>query len=105
MQEQAGKGILLREPSVVAIADNKQVLAVGEEAKRMTANRVILAIRPMKDIVIADFDVTRNARYFIRKALPKFCLIQGSGLCPSGVTEVEKRAVDGQLSAGAKEAI
>ncbi|HHU48350.1 MAG: rod shape-determining protein [Caldicoprobacterales bacterium] len=106
-----GKGILLREPSVVAIrSDNKQVLAVGEEAKRMIGRTPgnIVAIRPMKDGVIADFDVTQEMlRYFIRKALPKFMPFHPRVVVcvPSGVTEVEKRAVDeATRSAGAKEA-
>ena len=70
-----GKGIVMREPSVVAIrSDTKQVLAVGEEAKRMIGRTPgnIVAIRPMKDGVIADFDVTQEMlRYFIRKALSR----------------------------------
>ena len=106
-----GKGIVIREPSVVAINKNtKQILAVGDAAKSMIGRTPgdIVAIRPMKDGVIADFDVTQNMlKYFIRKAM-------GSGfiskprvvICvPSGVTEVEKRAVeDATLAAGAKEA-
>jgi len=66
-----GKGILLREPSVVAIEkDTKKVLAVGEEAKRMLGRTPgnIIAIRPLKDGVIADFDQTEKMlRYFIQK--------------------------------------
>ena len=106
-----GKGILLREPSVVAIrSDNKQVLAVGEEAKRMIGRTPgnIVAIRPMKDGVIADFDVTQDMlRYFIKKAMPRFMPFHPRVVVcvPSGVTEVEKRAVDeATRSAGAKEA-
>ncbi|MDD4680377.1 MAG: rod shape-determining protein [Clostridia bacterium] len=106
-----GKGIVMREPSVVAIrSDTKQVLAVGEEAKRMIGRTPgnIVAIRPMKDGVIADFDVTQEMlRYFIRKALSRFLPFHPSVVVcvPSGVTEVEKRAVDeATRSAGAKEA-
>ncbi|MGI6538916.1 MAG: rod shape-determining protein [Caldicoprobacterales bacterium] len=106
-----GKGIVMREPSVVAIrSDTKQVLAVGEEAKRMIGRTPgnIIAIRPMKDGVIADFDTTQEMlRYFIKKALPKFMPFHPRVVVcvPSGVTEVEKRAVDeATRSAGAKEA-
>ncbi|MGQ9880533.1 MAG: rod shape-determining protein [Armatimonadota bacterium] len=104
-----GKGILLREPSVVAIEkDTKKVLAVGEEAKRMLGRTPgnIIAIRPLKDGVIADFDQTEKMlRYFIQKvhrrswAAPTVVV----GI-PSGVTEVERRAVmDACKKAGAKE--
>jgi len=106
-----GKGIVLREPSVVAIQnDTKTVLAVGEEAKRMIGRTPgnIVAIRPMKDGVIADFDVTQSMlKYFIRKAYPRRTIIQPRVvICvPSGVTEVEKKAVeDAALQAGAREA-
>jgi rod shape-determining protein MreB len=106
-----GKGIVIREPSVVAIrSDNKEVLAVGEEAKRMIGRTPgnIVAIRPMKDGVIADFDVTQEMlRYFIRKAIPRVMGFHPRVVVcvPSGVTEVEKRAVDeATRSAGAKEA-
>src|SRR5690554_4808365 len=106
-----GKGIVLREPSVVAIrSDTKQVLAVGEEAKRMIGRTPgnIVAIRPMKDGVIADFDVTQEMlRYFIRKATSRLMPFHPRVVVcvPSGVTEVEKRAVDeATRSAGAKEA-
>jgi len=106
-----GKGIVIREPSVVAIrSDTKQVLAVGEEAKRMIGRTPgnIVAIRPMKDGVIADFDVTQEMlKYFIRKAISKFMPFHPRVVVcvPSGVTEVEKRAVDeATRSAGAKEA-
>ncbi|MFZ5592269.1 MAG: rod shape-determining protein, partial [Bacillota bacterium] len=68
-----GKGIVLREPSVVAIQrDNGQIMAVGEEAKQMIGRTPgnIVAIRPMKDGVIADFDTTQSMiKYFINKAL------------------------------------
>ena len=107
-----GKGIVLREPSVVAIkSDNGEVLAVGEEAKRMIGRTPgsIIATRPMKDGVIADFDVTQAMlKYFIRKAMnSKSSMVRPRVVVgvPSGVTEVEKRAViDAAQQAGAREA-
>jgi len=107
-----GKGIVLREPSVVAIQrDNGQVLAVGEEAKQMIGRTPgnIVAIRPMKDGVIADFDVTQSMiRYFINKALRKGSFLIRPRVVvsvPSGVTAVEERAVrEAALQAGAREA-
>lgn len=106
-----GKGIVVNEPSVVAInLETKDVLAVGDEAKNMIGRTPgnIVAIRPMKDGVIADFDTTQSMlRYFINKAYtrsifgPKPRVV----VCvPSGVTEVEKRAViEAAISAGAKD--
>ena len=106
-----GKGIVLREPSVVAIkSDNGEVLAVGEEAKRMIGRTPgsIIATRPMKDGVIADFDVTQAMlKYFIRKAMNTKSFVRPRVVVgvPSGVTEVEKRAViDAAQQAGAREA-
>lgn len=106
-----GKGIVLNEPSVVAIQkDTKTVLSVGEDAKQMIGRTPgnIVAIRPMKDGVIADFDVTQSMlKYFIRKAYSRKTLIQPRVVVcvPSGVTEVEKRAVEeAALQAGAREA-
>lgn len=106
-----GKGIVLREPSVVAIRRGTgQVLAVGEAAKRMIGRTPgdIVAIRPLKDGVIADFDVTQSMlRYFIRKAIPKGFLVRPRVVVgvPSGVTAVEERAVrEAAIQAGAKEA-
>ncbi|HCO19274.1 rod shape-determining protein [Gudongella oleilytica] len=106
-----GKGIIIREPSVVAIDKfSKQVLAVGEEAKKMIGRTPgnIVAIRPLKDGVIADFDVTQEMlKYFIRKATQKKSLFQPRVVVcvPSGVTEVEKRAVEeATIQAGAKDA-
>src|SRR5690554_2319796 len=108
-----GKGIVLCEPSVVAIQrDTGHVLAVGEEAKKMIGRTPgnIVAIRPMKDGVIADFDITQEMlKYFIRKAIPRgfpFRLHPRVVVCvPSGVTEVEKRAVEeATRQAGAREA-
>jgi len=106
-----GKGIVTREPSVVAIQTNtKDVLAVGEEAKKMIGRTPghIIAIRPLKDGVIADFDITQNMlKYFIRKATQKRSIFQPRVVVcvPSGVTEVEKRAVEeATIHAGARDA-
>lgn len=105
-----GKGIVLMEPSVVAIQrDTKAVLAVGNEAKQMIGRTPgnIIAIRPMKDGVIADFDVTQiMLRHFIIKAHRRTIFKPRVLVAvPSGVTEVERRAViDATLQAGAREA-
>lgn len=106
-----GQGIVVREPSVVAIRDDsKEVLAVGEEAKRMIGRTPgnIVAIRPMKDGVIADFDVTQSMlSYFIQKAAAKKGVVSPRiAICvPFGVTEVEKRAIEeAARQAGAKDA-
>lgn len=107
-----GRGIILMEPSVVAIRrDTGEVLAVGEEAKQMIGRTPgnIVAIRPMKDGVIADFDITQTMlRYFISKALGKrspFVRPRVVISIPTGVTPVEERAVrEAALQAGAKEA-
>ena len=105
-----GRGVVCSEPSVVAInRDNKDVLAVGSEAKSMLGRTPanIVAIRPMKDGVIADFEVTEKMlRYFIRKVHHKKSLVRPRiVVCvPSGVTQVEKRAVkDSAIQAGARE--
>ncbi|SKA09836.1 rod shape-determining protein [Selenihalanaerobacter shriftii] len=106
-----GKGVLVSEPSVVAIRkDNKEVLKVGEDAKRMIGRTPgnIIAIRPMKDGVIANFEVTEKMlKYFINKVHKRKRLIRPRIIVciPSGVTEVEKRAViEAALQAGAREA-
>lgn len=105
-----GKGIVIREPSVVAInKSNNGILAVGDAAKEMIGRTPgnIVAIRPMKDGVIADFDITQSMlKYFIKKVInggmfnkPRVVIC-----VPSGVTEVEKRAVEeATYQAGAKE--
>jgi rod shape-determining protein MreB len=108
-----GKGIVLSEPSVVAVrTDNRRknrVLAVGAEAKRMLGRTPgnIVAIRPMKDGVIADFEVTEAMlRHFIRKVHNRRTLIRPRIIIcvPSGITQVEKRAVkESAESAGARE--
>lgn len=107
-----GKGIVIREPSVVAIQkDTGQVLAVGEEAKRMIGRTPgnIVAIRPLRDGVIADFDVTQSMiKYFINKSLRSRSFLVRPRVVvgvPSGVTAVEERAVrEAALQAGAREA-
>lgn len=107
-----GKGVVVREPSVVAIqVKTKEVLAVGDEAKQMIGRTPgnIIAIRPMKDGVIADFDVTQAMlKCFIKKAYPGSTLFVKPRVIvcvPSGVTEVEKRAVEEAAEqAGAKHA-
>lgn len=106
-----GKGIVVREPSVVAIDDKSRVLAVGSDAKKMIGKTPgqIRAIRPLKDGVIADFDITQKMiKHFIGKAVPNMNFLTGAKIVigiPSQVTEVEKRAVyEAALSAGAKDA-
>ncbi len=106
-----GKGIVLREPSVVAIRrDTSAVLEVGSEANRMVGRTPgnIVVVRPLKDGVIADFDVTEMMlRHFIVKAHKGRGIVRPRVLVgvPSGVTEVERRAVvDAALQAGAREA-
>jgi rod shape-determining protein MreB len=105
-----GKGIICAEPSVVAInRDTKEVLAVGTEAKSMLGRTPanIIALRPMKDGVIADFEITEKMlRYFIQKVHNRRSLIRPRVIIsvPSGVTQVEKRAVkDSAIQAGARE--
>ncbi len=108
-----GKGVVVSEPSVVAVktgsAGQRKVLAVGTDAKEMLGRTPgsIVAIRPMKDGVIADFDHTEEMlRYFIRKAHNRKNLIRPRiVICvPSGITQVEKRAVrESAESAGARE--
>ena len=99
------RGIVLREPSVVAIqAGSKRVLAVGEEARRMLGRTPgnIVAIRPMKSGVIADFDITEAMlKYFIEKVCPPRFITHYLKIkprlvvaVPSGITEVEKRAIE-----------
>ncbi len=108
-----GKGIVLSEPSVVAVRKDgrggNRVLAVGKEAKMMLGRTPgnIVAIRPMKDGVIADFEVTEAMlRHFIRKVHNRRSLVRPRIIIciPSGVTQVEKRAVrESAESAGARE--
>lgn len=107
-----GRGIVLCEPSVVAIRKgSSKVYAVGEEAKRMLGRTPgnIIAIRPMKDGVITDFEITEGMlRHFIRKVQTRRVLTSPRIVVavPSGLTEVERRAVkDSALSAGASRVI
>ncbi len=104
------RGIVLREPSVVAIqAGTNRVLAVGEEAKRMLGRTPgsIVAVRPLKSGVIADFEITEAMlRYFISKVQKRGAMLRPRVIIavPSGITEVEKRAVkDSATHAGARE--
>jgi rod shape-determining protein MreB len=104
------RGIVLREPSVVAVkCGTNEVLAVGDDAKRMLGRTPgnIVAIRPLRDGVIADFDVTEAMlRHFIRKVHSRRGLVRPRVVIavPSGITEVEKRAVkESALQAGARE--
>ena len=106
-----GKGIVLNEPTVVAISEvDKKVLAVGVEAKEMVGRTpdTIVAYRPMKDGVIADYRVTEAMlRYFIDKALGRFNLFKPDVMVsvPAGVTSTERRAViEATVRAGAKNA-
>lgn len=107
-----GKGILLREPSVVAInTTSKKTLAVGAEAKQMIGRTPgnITAIRPMKDGVIADFDITQTMlKTFIEKVTSKSSFTSPRIIVcfPSGVTEVERRAIEeATKQAGAREVL
>ena len=106
-----GRGIIIREPSVVAVQkDSNELLAVGEEAKKMLGKTPgnIVASRPMKDGVIADFDTASSMlKYFIKKGNGGNRLVRPRVVVgvPSGGTEVEKRAVvDATIQAGAREA-
>ncbi len=105
-----GRGIVISEPSVVAMeAKTKKVLAVGAEAKRMVGRTPanIIAVRPLRDGVISDFDVTQQMiAYFVRKVHDRVGMVPRPRMLlgvPSGVTEVEKRAVrDAAMNAGAR---
>jgi rod shape-determining protein MreB len=108
-----GRGVVLNEPSVVAVSTGdrrkNRILAVGEEAKRMLGRTPedIIVIRPLKDGVIADFDITEMMlRHFIRKAHHRLSLVKPLIIIsvPSGITQVEKKAVrESAESAGARE--
>ena len=103
-----GRGIVIQEPSVVAVSDDNHIVAVGEDAREMIGRTPgnIRAIRPMKDGVIADYVITEAMlRYFIKKAGRAMTKPDVMISVPSGVTSVEKRAVrDAALKAGAREA-
>ena len=106
-----GRGVVIQEPSVVAVSDDNRIVAVGEEAREMIGRTPghISAIRPMKDGVIADYVITEAMlKFFIGKATRGRLLFSRPEVMisvPAGVTSVEKRAVrDAALKAGAKEA-
>lgn len=105
-----GQGIVLNEPSVVAVSDDNKVLAVGTEAKLMIGRtpESIRAYRPMRDGVIADYRVTEAMlRYFLRKSMSNFSLFRPDVMVsvPAGVTSTERRAVvEACMKAGAKNA-
>ncbi|MCA9363782.1 rod shape-determining protein [Candidatus Kaiserbacteria bacterium] len=105
-----GKGIVANEPSVVAVSDSNQILAVGSEAKQMIGRTPenIRAYKPMKDGVIADYRVTEAMlRYFLKKGLGPWNIFKPDVMVsvPAGVTSTEKRAVvEATLKAGAKNA-
>ncbi len=106
-----GKGVVLNEPSVVAVgADTNRILAVGSEAKTMIGRtpEAIIAYRPMKDGVIADYKVTEAMlKYYIRKAMGGWGFVKPEVLIsvPAGVTSTERRAViEAAIKAGAKNA-
>ena len=105
-----GKGVVLKEPSVVAFdRDTNKIKAIGEEARLMLGRTPgnIVAVRPLRQGVISDYQVTEKMiKYFIQKALGKktFRKPRISVCVPSGVTEVEKKAVeDATYQAGARE--
>ena len=105
-----GQGIVLNEPSVVAVSDTNEVLAVGSEAKAMIGRTPdsIRAYRPMRDGVIADYKVTEAMlRYFLKKSMSKYSLFRPDVMVsvPAGVTSTERRAVvEAAMRAGAKNA-
>jgi rod shape-determining protein MreB and related proteins len=105
-----GQGIVLNEPSVVAVGENNTVLAVGAEAKQMIGRTpdTIRAYRPMKDGVIADYRVTEAMlRYFLQKALSRYNIFKPDVMVsvPAGVTSTERRAVvEATIKAGARNA-
>ena len=105
-----GKGVVITEPSVVAVSDDNRIVAVGEEAREMIGRTPgnITAIRPMKDGVIADYVITEAMlSYFMNKVRGRASFRKPDVMIsvPAGVTSVEKRAVrDAALKAGAKEA-
>ncbi|MGE5528036.1 MAG: rod shape-determining protein [Patescibacteria group bacterium] len=106
-----GRGVVLREPSVVAVrVKPREILAIGEDARQMIGRTPgdIIAIRPLRNGVIADFDITREMlRYLIRRICRGRVFIRPRAVVsiPAGTTEVERRAViEATISAGAREA-
>jgi rod shape-determining protein MreB len=107
-----GRGVVIQEPSVVALDNQKNlVLAVGDEAKKMIGRTPgnVVAVRPLRDGVIADFEITETMlKYFIKKALPPRFVLSPRIIVgvPSGITGVERRAIrEAADNAGAKETI
>jgi len=106
-----GKGIVLREPSIIALSAKNKVVAVGNEAKKMAGRTPfeIKVVRPLRDGVIADFDVAEKMLdYFIAKSGGKRGIFRPKVLIgvPSGITQVEKKAViEASVLAGAKQAL
>ncbi|HZU13229.1 MAG TPA: rod shape-determining protein [Chloroflexota bacterium] len=105
-----GRGIVLNEPSVVAVTDDNKIVAVGDEARQMLgkAPASITVVRPMRDGVIADYVRTEGMlRYFIRRLVGTFSMFKPEVMIsiPAGITSVEKRAVhDAAIQAGARRA-
>jgi rod shape-determining protein MreB and related proteins len=105
-----GQGIVLNEPSVVAVGENNKVMAVGTEAKLMIGRTpdTIRAYRPMRDGVIADYKVTETMlRFFLKKSLSRYSLFRPDVMVsvPAGVTSTERRAVvEATIKAGARNA-
>ena len=105
-----GQGIVLNEPSVVAVGEDNKVLAVGHEAKLMIGRTpdTIRAYRPMRDGVIADYKVTETMlRFFLKKSLSRYSLFRPDVMVsvPAGVTSTERRAVvEAAIKAGARNA-
>ena len=106
-----GRGVVLNEPSVVAMSEpGRKILAVGVEAKKMVGKtpESIVAYRPMKDGVIADYRITEAMlRYFIQKALGRWNIWKPDVMVsvPAGITSTERRAViEATIKAGAKNA-
>lgn len=104
-----GKGIVLQEPSVIAVStEENKILAVGEEAKEMTGRtpETIRVYRPMRDGVIADFRITlAMIKYFLRKTIPRYQILKPEVLIsvPVGITSTERRAViEASMKAGAR---
>src|SRR5882762_1245659 len=104
-----GKGIVIQEPSVVAVSDDNRIVAVGEEAREMIGRTPgnVRAIRPMRDGVIADYLITEAMLRYVINKVARVRIFKPDVMIsvPSGVTSVEKRAVrDAAMKAGAREA-
>src|SRR5213596_3529090 len=104
-----GRGIVIQEPSVVAVSDDNRIVAVGEEAREMIGRTPgnVRAIRPMRDGVIADYLITEAMLRYVINKVSRVRLFKPDVMIsvPSGVTSVEKRAVrDAAMKAGARDA-